>query len=115
MYYALLPVEKGGTGAWSKRQAMNNLSPASAAGDLIYYDGEYHQSLPVGAEGDVLVVTGGVPAFGAVTSGELPVHSVYITDEYTDPNTLLGYGSWQYMGQVGAHPLLDTTTPFPPP
>jgi uncharacterized protein (UPF0254 family) len=50
-----LNIAKGGTGATTKLDAFNNLSPMALAGDLIAYDGVDNIAVTVGADGEALI------------------------------------------------------------
>ena len=77
-YYPLststLPITLGGTGASTAAAAYNNLSPMTTTGDI-----EYEVSsgtagrLGIGSAGQVLTVSGGVPAWSAVSPGSITV------------------------------------------
>lgn len=72
----LLPITKGGTGATTADAAFKNLSPATAAGDIIYSNGTTNVKLAIGTTNQVLTVTAGLPTWkdpvgggsGSVTS-----------------------------------------------
>mgnify|MGYP003674558792 CR=1 FL=1 len=60
---------------------MNNVTEATLnAGDIVYSDGAALQRLPIGSTTDSLVVSGGVPSWGAATSNPL----IKVTKTFSD-------------------------------
>lgn len=70
----------GGTGAATRQGAIDNLLDAAggSAGDIFYNDGANIVPLPVGANGEVLTLTGGLPVW-ATTSLGAPSTAQYVT------------------------------------
>jgi hypothetical protein len=64
-----LAVADGGTGASDATAAFDNLSPTTTAGDIIYNDGTNNVRLAVGADGEVLVVSSGLPVWASGHGG----------------------------------------------
>ncbi len=65
-----LPIANGGTGQTTKAAAFNALSPITTTGDLIYGNAASSAArLAIGSSGQCLVVSSGVPAWGACTTG----------------------------------------------
>lgn len=54
----MLGVTNGGTGATTAANALNNISPATTAGDLIVRGSSEHSRIPIGNVGEVLTVSG---------------------------------------------------------
>jgi hypothetical protein len=76
-----LPVANGGTGQVTAAAAFNALSPITTTGDIIYSpSGATSQRLGIGSTGNVLTVSGGVPAWappataGTVTTTGSPAN-----------------------------------------
>lgn len=71
-------VAQGGTGQVTAAAAFNALSPITTTGDMIYSpSGATSQRLAVGSSGNVLTVSGGVPAWAPpATSGTVTAVSV---------------------------------------
>jgi len=72
-----LPIAAGGTGATTAAAAFNALSPMTTTGDLTYEaSASTAARLPIGTSGQVLTVSGGIPAWAAA-----PATGVTITDD----------------------------------
>ena len=79
-----LPIANGGTAGTSASAAFNNLSPLTTTGDIIYASGASTAArLAIGTAGQVLTVSGGIPAWGSAASGT--VTSVALADASTTP------------------------------
>lgn len=66
----VLGINHGGTGENSAEAGFNALQPMTAAGDLIYGGtGGDATVLPIGTDGQVLTITGGVPVWGVGGGG----------------------------------------------
>ena len=71
-YVGVVPTNKGGTGvaAGSPNATFNALSPMTTVGDIIYEDATpVAVRLPIGTSGQVLTVTGGIPAWVTPSPG----------------------------------------------
>ena len=100
---------------------MNNVTEATlTAGDIVYSDGAALQRLPIGSTTDSLVVSGGVPTWGAATSNPLikvtktfadivgtsmdiytlPVNAA-LTNVYTDITTVFDLSTGVTIGDAG--------------
>jgi len=76
-----LPVANGGTNATTAAAAYNNLSPMTTTGDLEYEaSANTAARLPIGTSGQVLTVSGGIPAWETPSSS-----SITFTDASTTP------------------------------
>jgi hypothetical protein len=63
-----LAIGRGGTGASTAPNALNNLSPLTTTGDILYKAaGNVHARLGAGADGTFLTLTGGIPAWTSIT------------------------------------------------
>lgn len=62
-------IADGGTGQTSKTNAFDALSPLTTLGDIIYRNASDNIRLGIGAEGHVLTVVSGVPAWAAAGGG----------------------------------------------
>jgi hypothetical protein len=71
---AVLSVGNGGTGQNNASAAFTALAPSLINGDLIYYNGSAHARLPIGTAGQVLTVSGGIPAWAAAGGGSTVKH-----------------------------------------
>jgi hypothetical protein len=85
-----IAIANGGTGQTTQTSAFDALSPLTTAGDTLYYDGTHNVRLVVGSTGQVLTVSGGIPAWvtpaapgsGTVTSvaladiSALPIYTI---------------------------------------
>lgn len=49
---------------------------SDATGDIIYYNGTDYIRLPIGASGNVLSVSGGIPAWGSAGSGDMTLAGI---------------------------------------
>lgn len=70
-----LNIANGGTGQTTANAAFNALSPMTTNGDIIYRSGGVAIRLPIGSNGQVLGITGGLPVWQAA-SGTGTVTSV---------------------------------------
>ncbi|MCA1841465.1 MAG: hypothetical protein LC723_14270 [Actinobacteria bacterium] len=64
-----LGIANGGTGATNATDAFGNLSPLTTEGDLLTHNGSDNIRLAVGADGEVLTVTAGVPTWEPASAG----------------------------------------------
>ena len=64
-----LAIANGGTGQTTQTAAFDALAPTTTTGDTIYHNGTDNVRLPVGANGQVLGVTSGLPAWQDAASG----------------------------------------------
>lgn len=62
-------IANGGTGASTKTAAFNALAPTTINGDLIYFNGTNNVRLGIGSAGQVLTVSGGIPAWSSAGTG----------------------------------------------
>jgi hypothetical protein len=62
-----LPISRGGTGNTSQTAAFDALAPTTTTGDISYHNGTDNVRLPIGTDGQALSVSGGLPAWAAVT------------------------------------------------
>lgn len=71
--YGAVPVNHGGTGGTSKTVGFDNLSPMSAAGDMIIGSTDGSGSrLAKGSDGQILTMISGLPAWSSnITAGEI--------------------------------------------
>ena len=61
-----LPIAAGGTAGTTAASAFNNLNPMTTTGDIIYEaSASTAARLPIGTSGQVLTVSGGIPAWAA--------------------------------------------------
>lgn len=58
-----LPIANGGTGQTGQTSAFDALAPTTTNGDLIYYNGTDNVRLAIGSSGQLLGVSGGIPAW----------------------------------------------------
>lgn len=65
---ATISIANGGTGQTTKTNAFDALSPTSATGDMIYFNGADNVALQGGTEGDILFFSGGVPTWNSNTA-----------------------------------------------
>jgi hypothetical protein len=104
-----LELVNGGTGENTAAAAFNALSPITSIGDLIVGNGTNRATrLGVGGTGDVLLISGGVPAWGSV-SGTGTVTSVAVSGGTTGFTTSGGPITGSGTITIGGH-LLGTTT-----
>jgi len=64
-----LAIANGGTGQTSATAAFDALAPTTTSGDTIYHNGTDNVRLPIGANGQVLGVSSGLPAWQDAASG----------------------------------------------
>ena len=95
----ILSVAHGGTGANSTSGAFDALAPTTTTGDLIYFDGTDNVRLGIGSAGQVLTVSGGIPAWantgatGTVTSVSFSSGNGFtgtVTNSTTTPSISVG-------------------------
>jgi len=90
---------------------MDNVTEASlTAGDIVYSDGSALQRLPIGSTTDSLVVSGGIPSWGAATSNPL----IKVTKTFAD---IVVAGTYMDIYTLPVNAALvnvytDITTPF---
>lgn len=65
-----LGIDQGGTGQTTKTAAFDALAPTTTNGDMMYFNGTDVVRLGIGSSGQALVVSGGVPAWGNISSYE---------------------------------------------
>ncbi len=76
-YAGTLPLNKGGTGQTTKVAAFDALSPMTTSGDIIYGGTSGTGTrLPVGTNGNVLTLSGGLPVWAAASSGAIKVATI---------------------------------------
>ena len=92
-----LQIANGGTGASSTTAAFNNLSPATIAGDLIYFNGTNNVRLPIGSNTNVLSISGGAPTW--VTQASINAGTAVTA---TTATNLAGGGAGQVAYQTAA-------------
>jgi hypothetical protein len=84
-----LPIANGGTGQTTANAAYNALSPMTTTGDMTYEAaGGIATRLPIGTSGQVLTVSGGIPAWGAAASSNITANGLWenaatISSNYT--------------------------------
>jgi hypothetical protein len=84
-----LPIANGGTGQTTANAAYNALSPMTTTGDMTYEAaGGIATRLPIGSTGQVLTVSGGIPAWGAAASSNITTNGMWenaatISSNYT--------------------------------
>jgi hypothetical protein len=92
-----LPISSGGTGGSTKTTAFDALSPMNASGDLIYGGTSGTGTrLAKGTDGNVLTLSGGIPAWSAPTGGS---SAHYVGEAY-------GGGIVFFVWDNGAHGLI---------
>ena len=88
---------------------MNNVTEATLnAGDIVYSDGAALQRLAIGSTADALVVSGGVPTWGAATSNPL----IKVTKTFADITTLEMDIYTLPVNAALVNVYTDITTPF---
>lgn len=85
----IVAITSGGTGASSTAVAFNNLSPLTTSGDLLYHNGVSSTRLAIGTAGQVLAVSGVVPAWAAVPTSSLNVVTTSVSYTATLSNDLI--------------------------
>lgn len=64
----ILPIAFGGTNSSTMSGAFNNLNPMTTTGDIIYESaGNVASRLPIGSNGQILLASGGIPVWTALT------------------------------------------------
>lgn len=84
-----LPIANGGTGQTTATAAFDALSPLTTTGDLPYYNGTHNVRLGIGATGQYLRVSGGIPAWQASTTASLSVVSKTTTYTATSSDDVI--------------------------
>jgi hypothetical protein len=80
----VLPIANGGTGANTATAAFNALNPMTTTGDILYEASPTTAArLPIGSTGQVLTVSGGIPAWGTISSGPSGITSQVFTGNGT--------------------------------
>lgn len=75
-----LPIAAGGTGATTTTAAFNALNPMTTTGDMIYEASPTTAArLPIGSTGQVLTVSGGIPAWATLSSSAVTSFSAGTT------------------------------------
>ena len=100
---------KDNLGNESKLNAvLNNLSPLTTLGDLIYFDGTNHQRLPIGLDGQVLSVNGSnLPVWSTLQNYKM--NSVIMEDWSSNS----GAGSLNWDQDISTGGGVSTIVPFP--
>jgi hypothetical protein len=93
-----VPVANGGTGAATALAAINALSPLTTNGDLMYHNGTNNVRLGIGTAGQILTVSGGIPAWATQTDGD-PVFE-QVTHASVTPYTPPALASSASMGSL---------------
>ena len=109
----ILPIANGGTNAASASSGFNNLSPMTTLGDIIYGGTSGAGTrLAIGSTGNVLTVSGGIPAWaapatsGTVTSVGLSLPGIFTVSgsPVTSSGTLTGTLAVQSANLIWAGP-----------
>jgi trimeric autotransporter adhesin len=80
----VLPIANGGTGANTATAAFNALNPMTTTGDILYEASPTVAArLAIGSTGQVLTVSGGIPAWGTISSGPSGITSQVFTSNGT--------------------------------
>ncbi len=71
-----LPIANGGSGQTTAAAAFNALNPMTTTGDIIYEASATTAArLPIGSTGQVLTVSGGIPAWAAASAGAVNINT----------------------------------------
>lgn len=96
-----LAIVNGGTGQTTATNAFDALAPTTTNGDIIYHNGTDNVRLPIGISGQGLLVSGGIPSWGNISS-QVKVY---------EPTIVAGF--FNNVGYLASEPLLPefvTTT-----
>ena len=92
-----LPVASGGTGQTTALAGYNALSPMTTLGDMEYEGaGSSALRLPIGTTGQVLTVSGGIPAWATVSTspptgfGDIGTYVIAASNSYTNNTQYTG-------------------------
>lgn len=71
-------IANGGTGQATAQAAFDALSPLSATGDTLYFNGTHNSALAIGSTGQVLTVVAGLPAWAPVGVASLTTNHIFV-------------------------------------
>jgi hypothetical protein len=87
-------IANGGTGQTSATAAFNALNPMTTTGDIIYEaSATVAARLPIGSTGQVLTVSGGIPAWSAAPSSNITTQGLYENSATISANYTIGSGN----------------------
>jgi hypothetical protein len=87
-------IANGGTGQTTATAAFNALNPMTTTGDLLYEASPTTAArLPIGTTGQVLTVSGGIPAWGAAPSSNITALGLYENSATIGANYTIGTGN----------------------
>jgi hypothetical protein len=87
-------IANGGTGQTTATAAFNALNPMTTTGDLLYEASPTTAArLPIGTTGQVLTVSGGIPAWGAAPSSNITALGMYENSATIGANYTIGTGN----------------------
>jgi hypothetical protein len=87
-------IANGGTGQTTATAAFNALNPMTTTGDLLYEaSATVAARLPIGSTGQVLTVSGGIPAWAAAPSSNITTQGLYENSATISANYTIGSGN----------------------
>jgi hypothetical protein len=87
-------IANGGTGQTTATAAFNALNPMTTTGDLLYESSPTTAArLPIGTTGQVLTVSGGIPAWAAAPSSNITALGMYENSATIGANYTIGTGN----------------------
>jgi hypothetical protein len=87
-------IANGGTGQTTATAAFNALNPMTTTGDLLYEaSATVAARLPIGSTGQVLTVSGGIPAWAAAPSSNITTQGLYENSATISANYTIGTGN----------------------
>jgi hypothetical protein len=87
-------IANGGTGQTTATAAFNALNPMTTTGDIIYEASPTTAArLPIGSTGQVLTVSGGIPAWAAAPSSNITTQGLYENSATISANYTIGSGN----------------------
>jgi len=90
----VVAIANGGTGQTTATAAFNALNPMTTTGDIIYEASPTTAArLPIGSSGQVLTVSGGIPAWANASSSNITALGLYENSATISANYTIGSGN----------------------